>query len=265
MACCRVVLQDLQDVWVTYSDPANAAHQWISIDLTQSTSDPSLWTGTASGLSNGTVYMVQAANATGLVSLDTNNGAYFTIDPATPPTVITPTLVLQSPPANGAYQSSAQFSAILLSGGAGLANQPVGLHLGSQEADAVTDGTGRVTVTLPLGQAPGSYSLWASFAGATVGSATEYNAVSTGAVPFMIEPAQTTLVVGPSPATATFGSVELSGITATLQAGGIGLPQKSVYFTIAGVSTGVSMPWRSRMPAVSRHSARSRCPRARTR
>ena len=139
--------------------------------------------------------MVQAANATGLVSLDTNNGAYFTIAPAMPPTPVTPTLVLQSPPTSGAYQSSAQFTVSLQAGGAGIANQAVGVHLGSQEAVAATDGTGRATFSLPLGQAPGSYQLWASYAGGTVSSTTAYNAVSSGTGTFTINPAQTTLTL----------------------------------------------------------------------
>ncbi len=243
--------EDLQDVWVTYNDPGSsgaAATEWTSLDLTPSPGDPSLWTGTAPGLSYSTVYMVQAANATGLVSLDTNNGAYFTVAPDSAPNQVTPTLTLQSPPASGAYQSSAQFTVSLHSGGVGIPDQAVGVHIGSEEAIAETNDSGHATVTLPvgqtsvtmpLGQSPGTYDLWASYEGATVGS-TAYDAVSSSVGTFKIDPASTMLTLAPASASTTYGSSQSTGIVATLQANGTGLAQKSVYFTITSI-TGASV------------------------
>ncbi len=231
--------EDLQDVWITYYDPAGA-RRWQSLDLTASASDPTLWTGTVSGLSGGTVYMVQAANATGLVSLDTNDGAYFTIAPLSPPTQYMPTLTVQSPPASGAYLSSVQLTVSLQSAGKGLPNQTIGVHLGSQEAAAATGGDGLAVMSLPLSQPPGTYSLWASYAGGTVSAATAYSAVSSGVGAFTVTPAQTTLTLSPQTAGTIYGSAAPTGVVATLRSGGSGLPQKSLYFTIDGGSLGVA-------------------------
>ncbi|MDB5076133.1 MAG: hypothetical protein JWO42_2312, partial [Chloroflexi bacterium] len=232
--------QDLQDVWVTYTDPSSGTPQWTSVDLTQDVSDPSLWTGTASGLSSGTVFMVQAANATGLVSLNTNNGAYFTIAPATPPPPpVAPVLTIQSASNSGVYQSSATFTVSLQANSAGIPNQPVGVQVGPQTKYVTTGSDGTATVTIPLALAPGSYTVNASYAGATVGGTTYSGAAGHGN-DFTINPAPTTLTLTPSSANATYSSSESNGIAAALQSNGAGLAQKSVYFTIDNGAGGLT-------------------------
>jgi hypothetical protein len=229
-------VQDLQDVWVTYNDPSSGATQWTSVDLAQDSSDPTLWTGTASGLSSDTVYMVQAANATGLVSLNTNNGAYFTVAPATPPPApVAPALTIQSSSNSGAYKSSVTFNLQLTQGGGGLGGQPVAVQVGTQAKEVTTGSDGSATVTIPLALSPGTFGVTASYAGGTT-----YSGVSARGRDFTVTRAPTTLTLAPSAASATYSSSESTGIVATLQASGGGLAQKSVYFTIDNGSGGVT-------------------------
>jgi hypothetical protein len=225
-------VQDLQDVWVTYNDPSSGVTQWTSVDLTQSASDLSLWTGTASGLSSGTLYMVQAANATGLVSLNTNNGAFFTIAPATPPPApVTPVLTIQSSTITGTYQSPITFTVSLQSGGLGIPNQAVAVQVGTQAKEVTTGNDGSATVTMPLALSPGTYSVSASYAGGTA-SGTTYSGTSAQGSDFTVTPAPTTLTLAQSSARTTYSNP--TGITAALQSNGIALAQKPVYFTISG-------------------------------
>ena len=74
---------------MTYTDVVERpTGKWASLDLTQG-SPSTRWTGSLD-LTNGPAssqvrYMVQAVNGVGLVSLDTNLGAYFTPAPFSVP------------------------------------------------------------------------------------------------------------------------------------------------------------------------------------
>ncbi len=75
----------VQQVWTTWTDPGftpSGSPEWQSVPLTQSPGDPTQYTATFStgdsGILTGGDFIVQAANGVGEVSLDDNNGFYFT-------------------------------------------------------------------------------------------------------------------------------------------------------------------------------------------
>ncbi len=224
-----------QGVWITYTDPNNPG-TWQSIDLHQDAADSSLWTDTRP-LPSSIVFMVQAANGTGLVSLSTNSGAYYTVGANSASTMPT-TLSVQQAASSGPYQTTSGSFTVQLqdSSGNGLQNQPVTVQLGSRQVLAVTDATGKATVSIPLNQPPGTYAVVAGFAGATV-NGTTYDASSSQAGSFTITPAPTTLALTPtSGASASYSGT--APITATLtDSNGNGLVQRSVVFTITGGGT----------------------------
>lgn len=215
-----------QGVWITYTSPSSGT--WQSINLTQSSSDPTLWTA-SQPLPGGSVFMVQAVNGTGLVSLSTNSGAYYTVGSPTPPAAPAPTTIsLQSPPTSGPFQSSGTFRVLLQSGGAPLANQVITVQVGGRQDFGMTGTDGVATVNVPLEQAPGTYDVIASFAGSS-GYQASTQAASGG---FQITAAPTNLRLTASGSGVYGGSAP---VTATLQDGsGNGLMQKSVVFTVTG-------------------------------
>ena len=226
----------IQEVWVTYTGvdvPSGASGEWESIDLTQDTSDPTLWIGSLDGLSSGQIqdmsFIVQAVNGVGLVSLDDNQGAYYTpgqIAPAllTAPTTLTPTsLQLNSPsPTSGSYGSSVNARATLTGPGA-LSGQPVTFTIGSSTVYASTDSSGVASAQVPLTNNPGGqYQLSASFAGtATLAGS------STTPAPFSIQRLPTTLTLGGDTSANYSGAGK---VTATLAYGATGLAQYLVVF-----------------------------------
>ncbi len=160
----------VQDVWITWTDP-NAPGVWQSLDLSPSNAARSQWEATATGIPATAVFMVQAASGAGLVSLASNNGAYYAIAPLTPPPPPPPpaatTLLFQSPPASGVYGTSTALNVLLTSGTAPLANQPIFVDVGGQRVFATTNASGAAAVVLNLSQPVGSYQASAVFNGAT--------------------------------------------------------------------------------------------------
>jgi CSLREA domain-containing protein len=158
----------IQQVWVTYTAISGPLQDlWQSLDLTQSLADSTIWenTLTLNGVpAQDMRFMVQSVNGVGLVSLDTNLGAYFIPGVNQGPTQPT-TLTLTIPTDSAPYGSSASFSAVLKSNGSPLAGQLVNFTLGPQSRQALTDATGQVTVSLKLLGLPGSNEVRASFAG----------------------------------------------------------------------------------------------------
>ena len=123
----------IQKVWVTYT---GFDLSWQSLaDLTRDPLDPTRFTGSLTVPSGHTAadirFLVQAANGTGLVSVDTNGGAFYSITPA----VVTPTTLSFDAasgtinPANGTFGPSVTFAATL-SGGGPIAGQPIVFSLG---------------------------------------------------------------------------------------------------------------------------------------
>ena len=184
-----------------------------------------MWTATAS-LPSSIVFMVQAASGTGLVSLSTNSGAYYAVG-ATMSVAAPVSITVRQAPAQGTYQAtSGLFTVSLVNGnGAPLANQVVTVQVGSRQAFGTTGSDGTATITMPLNQPPGTYTVFATFAGAA-----GYAAASSPAGTLTITPGPTTLTL-----TTAAGVAGTVPITATVtDSNGNGLPQRTVVFTITG-------------------------------
>ena len=185
----------IQEVWITYTDLSQPfPRTWQSLDLTQNATNSTVWEGSLA--LNGTDpddirYFVQAVNGVGLVSLDTNQGAYYIPMAETDPADQLPTQLLfdPQPSSSGAYGSQPTFSAILTSEGTPLANQIVRFGIGSQTLHAITDSNGQATVNMPLLGLPGQYELTATFA------PTRQYADSTVSSPFEIKQQSTAIAL----------------------------------------------------------------------
>jgi CSLREA domain-containing protein len=227
----------IQQVWVTYTDPpSSGTGYWQSLDLTQDSTDSTLWTGTLSGLTAAQIsdldFMVQAVNGVGLVGVDDNGGAYF--QPGQIPPVLQSgsqalnptTLTLDSPPTSGSYGSEASVSATLSDGAGLLAGQLVSFTIGDTTVEGETNNAGVATAQIPLDDLPGgSYSLTASYDGtATLAGS------STSGSKFTVNKLTTTVTLsGPS---SLSPGASPTGITATLQSGGVGLSNYSIEFVL---------------------------------
>ncbi len=236
----------IQAVWVTYtSDQAPLAGQWQSLDLSQDPNDSRDWVGVLDlqGTSSAHLrYMVQAANGVGLVSLNTNKGAYFLpdTDPATPsarPEDATPPdpveLVLLSPTSSGEYGTDVTFSARLTRNGAPLVGETLEFGLTSQRQSAVTGANGIATVTLTVIGDPADDTIRVTYPGAP-GLTPAANAA-----PFTIQPIPTLLqVLTQTPTFSTGGPADLS--IALTDATGRPQPYKSVLIVVTNGGGGVA-------------------------
>jgi hypothetical protein len=96
----------IQQVWITHNGTPNT---WQSIDLSQSATDSTLWTGTLAltgGTSSGNLrFMVQAVNGVGLVAMDDNLGAYHTVTPDSSRPTISAAIATGLTGSNGWYTS----------------------------------------------------------------------------------------------------------------------------------------------------------------
>ncbi|MHB1988939.1 MAG: Ig-like domain repeat protein [Acidimicrobiales bacterium] len=228
----------IQDVWVTYTgnSPGDPLYgSWQSVDLTQSSSNSAIWTGTFSDGATGnpvedTSFMVQAVNGVGEVTMNNNDGYYFT--PGFTPGASQPSgnaYSLQlSGPTSGPYLGSAVVSATIAptpaNPTAGVAGLQVTFGLGATVVSGTTNAAGTATVTLPLLGEPGAYSLTASYAGAP-------DAQPAGAEEsFQIDQAPTALSLF-APSQITSGGD--SAVTATLTSTGLPLQEKAVYFEVS--------------------------------
>ncbi|MDP9253197.1 MAG: carboxypeptidase-like regulatory domain-containing protein [Chloroflexota bacterium] len=173
----------VQQLWVTYTTvPGN---EWRSTYLVGAVptdlalaqeaplTNPSRWSRTVSLASLGVAnaedlrFIVQVANAAGLVSAATNGGQYYTPAPitVTPSTPKQPTtLVITSGGAGSdSYGKDRTFTATLSDAGGSVVGARVSFTLGGQRMSALTDADGRANVTMPLLQPAGSYPLIAGF------------------------------------------------------------------------------------------------------
>src|SRR4029078_6249345 len=151
---------------------------WASGDLARNATDSTLWEAT-DGLGGADPahvrYIVQAAGANGLVTLDTTLGAFYTPGPdVTQPQAPKKTtqLSLQSPPTTGTYREPVTVRALLTSNGAPLTRQTLIFGIGSERRRATTGADGIAETKLSLFQTPGTVDLRASFdeSGAYLGS-----------------------------------------------------------------------------------------------
>jgi hypothetical protein len=224
----------IQDAWVTYTGDTSGDAlygSWQSLDLIQSTTDSTLWQAT---LPAGTEpnpgdlsFIVQAVDGVGQVSLDDNDGTYFSPgitagQPAAGAAASTLTLSSTNPSSAG-YGSSVTVSATLSGPGAG--GQPVTFGVGSASVAAVTNGSGVATATIPLADPPGGDTLSASYAGSAGLQP------ATASAPFTIAPAATTLSISTTTSAVPAGAN--SGVSATLTSGGAPLTSTPVYFDLS--------------------------------
>ena len=161
-------------------------------------------TGTANDLR----LFVQAVGGNGLVSMATNDGAYYRLTTgasATQPKAPT-TITLVSPPTAGTYLGTATVQAQLSGAAGGLAGLPVTLTLGRSRATVTTDANGNASAMFIIATAPGDTVVAVAFdEDAThLGSATAAPFTIARATPTLI-PSQTTLQVGASAVVAILG------------------------------------------------------------
>jgi hypothetical protein len=167
-------IADVQEVWITWSTAGGS--QWQSLDLVRSDANPILWEGQLSSTEpEALLFMVQAASGAGLVTLDTNHGAYYT--PGVVPGVQSlPTLAGETAPAStqinwlaapvaGAFAGQATFAAQLTSGGAPLVGEVLNFALGAQKIPVVTGADGSASATFLLSDKPGELPVTVAFAG----------------------------------------------------------------------------------------------------
>jgi CSLREA domain-containing protein len=220
----------IQEVWVTYTALHGPfAGAWQSLNLVQGTVDSTLWEGS---LDLGATspedlrFMVQAVNGVGLVGLATNLGAYYVPASGTQTPVAT-SLALELPASSAPYGTQSTFAASLTQDGSPLPGMTVAFGLGAQSRRAVTDASGRASVTIPLLGLPGLYDVRASFAGTA-----EYSA-SSDTRPFSILTQSTAIELIPQEITAIPGT-EVPLIAVLTDAMGRRLGEKTVYFEVTG-------------------------------
>ncbi|MEM7533400.1 MAG: Calx-beta domain-containing protein [Chloroflexota bacterium] len=215
----------IQEVWVTYTSAGQDSYhgQWQSLDLTQSQQDSTQWTGVltlpAEVNPEAIRYIVQAANGVGLVTVNTNWGAYHqpNVDPSViiQPDIIqgasqaaphATTLTLLSDAGNGSLsgafgetvtiqaqlttldpeaQNSGFSGAITMGSDAGqtIADQSVTLYFGEQRVHANTDQHGVATFEFPLLSSPGTDELQVVFDGGVLNAGVPDAGVPDAGVP----------------------------------------------------------------------------------
>ena len=223
----------IQQVWVTYAgvDPG----QWESLDLTQDPVDSTLWSGTINNLSQTQLanlrWIVQAADGVGLVSLDDNQGALYSLSDIAPAlqtttTTRTATQLALTAPSNGDYGTSVNVSATL---SPAVAGEPVTFSLGGASATGITNASGVASATLGLVALPGSYTVTAGFDG----DSTYLGSAASAA--FAIHKLASSLSISGG-GTVVPGAD--TGVVATLTSGIVGLQQRSVAFVLTPTGGG---------------------------
>ena len=209
--------------------------KWQSLDLTQDTTDTTLWTGTLTTAAP-IQFMVQAVDGVGLVTLDTNAGVYYQpnqIAPALQTAGALPAtaLGLGSFATSAPYGSSPTLSATLTSAGSPVASRAVTFTVGNSIRTGITNASGKATVQLPLINLPAGYKATASFGGDATLAGTSVSA------PFTITALSTSLSLGSGGAPVLDGAD--TGIEATLTSGGAPLPQRTIEFVLTQGGTQV--------------------------
>ena len=163
----------VQSVWIVYTGERGSSlyGRWRPLDLVRSADDPTTWTGTLDllGDSPGSLrFMVGAVNTAGLTSMNTAQGAYFSVAPTTPPPPPAATAItLVIAPTTVTYTTPVTLSAKLTSGASALSGQLVVFDIGGQQVLATTGTDGTATATFKPFVVPGAYTLQASFRGAS--------------------------------------------------------------------------------------------------
>ena len=252
----------IQDVWVTFTgdQPGNPLYgSWQSVDLTQSSTNSTLWTGSFTDASaadptgsanpaTDSVFIVQAVNGVGEVSMDDNAGYYFTpnFTPGAPLTNANTYSLTFGPNTGGQYMGTATITATLQQtnrANGDVSGQPITFGCGSAATTVMTDGSGIASVTIPLTLPPAGYTFTAYYAGdagdAPVGTQEAFTVSQASTALCLSPPGQTTC---PSPL-GQITSGANNGVSATLTSGGAPLSQKTVYFDIfSGITVLLSLP-----------------------
>ncbi|HET7035952.1 MAG TPA: choice-of-anchor Q domain-containing protein, partial [Thermomicrobiaceae bacterium] len=233
----------IQTVWVTYTLPpaSGGPGQWISLPLTQTTFDSTLWQGTLPLSALGTTdastlrFMAQAASGNGLVTLATNLGAYYSVGvPASAAGAPTQLSVTTSSNLSGAFGTSLKVSSLLTDEhGTPLPNQTVYFAIGAQRYAATTGSqapnVGMATTVIQLLVPPGQATLRVSFNG------TEVYAPSSASTTVTVTQQATKLTFTPNPVTLQYS--DPGNLVATLtDIDGRPLGQRTIIFTIDGTS-----------------------------
>jgi len=229
----------VQEVWVTFTGSSGPLYgTWQSELLSLSPSGPgsTVWTGTyldtGGNPTTDSLFMVQAVDGTGLVSVDNNNGSYFTptagVTPPPQPVSLNTYELSLSGASGGTTGGTALVSATLASTGGpshSTSGDAIVFSLGGTTVGATTITGGTATATLPLNGPPGSYTLTASYAGDAS------DAPTAASEPFVISKIATALSLS-VPASGQFPFDEDNGVSATLSTsvGGVPLSQKTLYF-----------------------------------
>ena len=227
----------IQDVWATYTKDDG---QWKSVPLSNcvaplpaacgASADSRLWAGSPPEAVASARYIVQAATKTGLVTLESNQGAYHLYG-FKPPVATTLQISAPSP---AVFEPTIPVSVSLkTAGGSPLAGKSVLVAIGGGGNVATTLSDGTVTVAVPvIGVVPSTTipaQVTASFYGredALITSTAMALLPSSSAAPVMVNRAPTTL----TPATVASPNVGATLTTGSQQP----LPQRSVKFTFAG-------------------------------
>ncbi|MEO8468989.1 MAG: hypothetical protein ABI573_04910 [Chloroflexota bacterium] len=230
-------VDNVKNVWVTYTFGNAGCHCWKPIDLTRSVSDPTVWTGQLdlSGANGGAGanlrFILQAANGAALVGTADNAAAYFSLTTTAAPNLATSSLTINAPAINasGIYGATATVSATLMSGAVPLVGRTVVLRLGTAIQSAVTDVNGLASAALPLQDTPGATQTAAIYAGdATTGPSNASRAFSVAKLGTGLT--LTTPLSGVSPG-------DESGVFATLKdANNQPLSGRSIIFVVGDVT-----------------------------
>jgi predicted outer membrane repeat protein len=226
----------IQEAWIVYTfENEGASGAWLPLDLTQDPADSRLWKGTLdldSAPASGLRFVVQAVNGVGLVTMMTNQGAYYRagVDPVAPPIGQLPASVtLEQPAAGGSFGGQQTFRALLTSDGAPLNGLPVTFYLGGQGRLALTGADGRATANFFLTAQPGTYAVTARYDGSD-----DYAPDSDSAA-FEITPGASLVALAPDSQSVQLG-VSPQPYVATVTSGGLPLTGKSVALTLDNAS-----------------------------
>ncbi len=223
----------IQSVWVTRTAERGPWYgAWTSVDLTQSPTDSTLWTGTLTlptGQSPADVrYVVQALNGVGLVTMDDNEGYDYSpgSSPGLDPLVVgtTATALSLAAASSAPFGSTFPVTATLVANGQPLAGRTVRFLLGSTVLSATTDGNGVASTAIVLTETVGAKALTAMYDGdATYAGSRRDAAVTVTQRPTSLSATQA-------------GSAVVSGqdslVSATLKGGGVPLKERAVYFQV---------------------------------
>ena len=174
-------------------------------------------------------------NGVGLVNVSTNMGAYYIpgYESVTPTTPTNLTLTVLS--TSGIFGLPSTFSATLTSNGTPLSNTRVTIAVGSVARQALTDGNGVATVSIPLTVLPGDYTVHATYAGSPI-----YIPASASS-PFTINKQTPTLTLAPQPSTSQY-SDPAPLIATLLDAANLPISEQTVFFIISGNGVNLGLP-----------------------